>query len=84
MLLPADYENYVVKKIEDQYRVLFHYPTNEYLRAVYLSNNDTGLLNEYNFITYLQTEDNEKIIDLANFISSMFKRRHQKFEMRMS
>ena len=64
--------------------VLFHCPTYEFLRTVYISNNDIGLPNEYNFIKYLQTENQEKLIDPANFISSMFKIRHQKFEMRMS
>ena len=70
--------------IEDEYHVLFHCPTYEFLRTVYISNKDIGLPNEYNFIKYLQTEDQEKLIDLANFISSMFKTRHQKFQMRMS
>ena len=61
-----------------QYHVLFHCPTYEFLRTVYISNKDIGLPNEYNFIKYLQTEDQEKLIDLANF-----KTRRQKFEMRM-
>ena len=60
--------------VEDEYHVLLHCPTYEFLRTVYISNNDIGLPNEYNFIKYLQTQDPEKliIIDLANFISSMF------------
>ena len=70
--------------VEDEYHVLFHCPTYEFLRTVYISNKDIGLPNEYNFITYLQTEDQETLTDLANFISTMFKTRHQKFEMRMS
>ena len=69
---------------EDEYHVIFHCPTYEYLRTLYISYNDIGLPNEHNFMKYLQTEDNEKLIDLANFISSMFKTRHQKFEKRMS
>ena len=70
--------------VEGVYHVLFHCPTYEFLRTVYIGNKDIGLPNEYNFIKYLQTEDQETLIDLANFISSMFKTRHQKFEMRMS
>ena len=66
------------------YHVLFHCPTYEFLRTVYISNKDIGLPNEYNFIKYLQAEDQKTLIDLANFMSSMFKTRHQKFEMRMS
>ena len=63
--------------VEDEYHVLFHCPTYQYQRTVYISNNGIGLPNEYNFIKYLQTEDQEKLIDLANFISSMFKTSHQ-------
>ena len=66
------------------YHALFHCPSYEFLRTVYISNKDIGFPNEYNFIKYLQTEDQETLTDLANFISSMFKTRHQKFEMRMS
>ena len=40
--------------------------------------------NEHDFIRYLQIEDNERLTDLANFISSMFKTSHQHFEVGMS
>ena len=70
--------------VNDECHVSFHCPTYEYLRTVYITNNDIGVPDEHNFIKYLQTEDQEKLKDLANFISSMFKTRHQKFETRMS
>ena len=55
-----------ILSVEDEYHVLFHCPTHE-------------CLTEHKFIKYLQIEDQEeKLIDQANFISGMFKNKASK------
>ena len=44
LLLKIDCVNYVdnIVAVEEEYHVLFHCPTYEFLRTVYISNNDIG------------------------------------------
>ena len=66
--------------IEDEYHVLYHCSEYDYIRAIYVSKDEFGFPNEYNFIKYLQINDRERLVNLSNFVSSMFKIRRQKLE----
>ena len=61
--------------IEDEYHVLLKCPFYEDLRKIYLCfNNDP--LNLHTFINIMYTQNQEEIVQLACFVSSMFKLRY--------
>ena len=61
--------------IEDEYHVLLKCPFYDDLRKIYLSfNNDP--LNLHTFINIMYTQNQEEIVQLACFVSSMFKLRY--------
>ena len=61
--------------IQDEYHVLLKCPFYEDLRKIYLCfNNDP--LNLHTFINIMYTQNQEEIVQLACFVSSMFKLRY--------
>ena len=62
-------------RIEDEYHVLLKCPFYEDFRKIYLCfNNDP--LNLHTFVNIMCTQSQEEIVQLACFISSMFKLRY--------
>jgi hypothetical protein len=63
-----------INVIEDEYHVIFHCPAYNDIRNVYLGK-ETSVANMHNFVSILKTTTPENIVNLAHFISSMFKAR---------
>jgi len=62
--------------IEDEYHVIFHCPAYSVVRNTYIGV-ETSVANMYNFVSIMKATTTENIVNLAHFISSMFKTRTQ-------
>ena len=65
--------------VEDEFHVVFHCEAYNDMRHVYINKEVLSCANEYSFISLMKTDNSDDIVNFANFISCLFKRRKQLF-----
>lgn len=63
--------------IENEYHVFYHCSAYDYVREMFIVHDRYRIPNEHNFNMYMQMDQREHIIKIANFISTIFKIRRQ-------